>query len=79
LLQIGAFFGENSAFYRANLETNATINAGGKVNPVPIRAFCIFAGTRMNAGDGTGINAIGNAFAGISDNRMGHGKFLTLD
>ena len=54
------------------MQANAAVNAGGKVNPVPVCSFGIFAGTGVDAGNRTGIHTIGNAFAGISNNRMGH-------
>lgn len=72
LLQLGAFFGDDRAFHRTDLQTNATVNAGGKVNPIPIGALCIFTGSRMDAGNRTGIDAVGNAFAGIRNDRVRH-------
>jgi hypothetical protein len=74
-LQIGAFFGQNRAFYGANLEANSAIDAGGEVDPVPVCAFGVFARAGMNASNGASIDAIGNAFAGIGNNGVGHGFF----
>ena len=58
------------------MEADAAVNAGRKVNPVPIRAFAVFARTGVNAGDGTGIDTIGNTFAGLGHNRVGQGSTL---
>jgi len=71
-LQIRAFFGHNRPCNRANLEANATINAGGKINPVPIGALHILARTGMDASDWASIDTIGNAFANFSNNCMRH-------
>jgi hypothetical protein len=71
-LQIRAFFGDDRAFHRTHLEADTAINAGREVDPIPIGAFSVFARTKMNTGDRTGIDAIGNAFTGVCDNRMGH-------
>lgn len=75
-LQVRAFFGDDRPFHRTDLQTNSTVNAGCKVNPVPVSSLDIFARSGVNAGDGARINAIGNAFTGIGENRMGHGNFL---
>jgi hypothetical protein len=54
------------------LETNAAINAGGKVNPVPIGTNGVFPVSGMNAGYGAGFNTVGHAFAGFRNNGVGH-------
>jgi hypothetical protein len=54
------------------LQTNTAIDAGGKINPVPIGAFNVFTGTGMNASNGTSIYAIGYAFASFSDDSVWH-------
>jgi hypothetical protein len=77
-LQIRALLRQNRPFHRANLETNAAVNTGGKINPVPISALGVFARTLINAGDGTSGDAIGNALADVGDNGMGHGFSLKL-
>jgi hypothetical protein len=71
-LQVGTFFGQDCSSYRANLQTNPTINTGGKVNPVPISPNSIFAGAFMNAGYWAGANTIGHTFTNISNDRMRH-------
>jgi hypothetical protein len=76
-LQIRAFFGEDCPFDGTDLQANATVNTGRKVDPEPIGAFGVFTGTGMNTGDRTGIHAISNAFTNVGNNRMGHGKFST--
>jgi hypothetical protein len=71
-LQPRAFFGDDRPLHRTDLQTNAAINAGCKVNPVPIGAFGIFARAGMDAGNGAGIYAVGNAFADVCNDRMRH-------
>jgi hypothetical protein len=72
LLEFRSFFGDNRPFYRANLDTDAAINTSGKINPIPIGPLNIFSRTLMNAGDGTGIDTIGDAFAGVGYYGMWH-------
>jgi hypothetical protein len=73
LLKIGLFLRQNGPLNRANLEANATVDAGGKVNPVPVGALGIFARTFMDTGNGAGIDAVGNPFADVGNNGVGHG------
>jgi hypothetical protein len=54
------------------LDADATVNTGGKVNPVPVSTLDIFARTFVDTSNRAGINAISDAFAGISNNSMGH-------
>jgi hypothetical protein len=75
-LEISSFLRHNGSFYGTHLKTNATINTGGKVNPIPVCSFDIFARARMNTGNGTGIYAIGNSFTNFCHNTMGHGFSL---
>ena len=72
ILQVRHFLRQNGSFHRTDLQTNAAINAGGKINPVPIRSLGIFPRPLVNASHWAGIYAIGNAFADIRDNRMRH-------
>ena len=76
LLQIWSLFWKDRPLYWANLYTDATVNAGGKVNPVPVITLNVFAWTFVNASHRTGIDAIGNAFADISNNRVRHSVLL---
>jgi hypothetical protein len=71
-LQIWPFFGDNSSFYWANLQADSTIDAGSKVNPVPVSSFGIFPRTFVNAGNWASIDAIGDSFAGVGNNCMWH-------
>jgi hypothetical protein len=71
-LEFGMFFGKDCAFYGADLEADAAVDAGGKVDPIPVGAFGVFARTLVDAGDGASIDAIGDAFANVGDNCMGH-------
>jgi len=72
LLKISSFFGDNCPLNWTDLQTNSTINASGKVNPVPVSSFSIFTGTFVDTGNWAGINAVGNAFTNISNDGMGH-------
>jgi hypothetical protein len=75
-LQVGAFFGNDRAFDGANLQADATVDAGGKVDPIPVGSFGVFTGTGMDAGNGASVYAVGNAFANVGHNRMWHGVLL---
>ena len=76
LLQVRFFFRQNCAFYRANLQTNAAVNAGIKVNPIPACALLIFTWAFINAGYWASIYAVCDAFAYVGDNSVGHRFFL---
>ena len=54
------------------MQTDATINTGSKVNPVPIGALGVFAGAFVNAGHRTGIHAVSNPFTDVCNNGVGH-------
>jgi hypothetical protein len=72
LLQIGSLFWDDRSFYGANLDTDATINTGGKVNPVPIGSLDVFTRAIMNASYWTSIYAVSDAFTDISNNCVWH-------
>lgn len=71
-LQLWSLFWNNRILHWADLYTDTTVNAGGKVNPVPVSTFDVFAWTWVNASHRTGIDAIAIAFAGIGNNRVRH-------
>ncbi len=71
-MEAGFFFGENCPFNRANLETNAAINTGGKVDPEPIGPLRVFSRSLVNTTNRAGIDAISYPFTHISHNRMRH-------
>ncbi len=71
-MQVRALFRDDRPFDGTDLQADTTVDAGGKVDPVPICTFGIFAGTRVDAGNRAGVNAIGNAFAYVGNNCMGH-------
>jgi hypothetical protein len=75
-LQIGLFFRQNGPLYWAYLEANAAVDAGGKVNPVPVGALGVFAWSFMNTSDWTGIDAVGYPFTNVSHNGVGHNLSL---
>ena len=74
-LQLGALFWQNCSLHWAYLQANAAVDAGGKINPVPVGSFLVFAGAFMDAGDRASANAIGNPFTDVSNNSVWHGKF----
>jgi hypothetical protein len=55
------------------LQANPTVDAGGKIDPVPVGAFSIFARPFMDTGNWASVHAVSDAFAGICNNRMWHG------
>jgi hypothetical protein len=71
-LQVGFFFWQNRPLHRADLQANAAVNTGGKVNPVPVCSFGVFPRALMNAGYWTGIDTIGDSFANVGDNSVRH-------
>jgi hypothetical protein len=73
-LEIGALFWQDSTLYGADLETNATVNAGRKINPIPVRTNGVFTRAFNNAGYWAGANAVSNPFANIRDDRVRHRK-----
>jgi hypothetical protein len=74
-LQIRSLFWNDRILHWTDLDTDAAVYAGGKVNPVPVITLNVFAWTFVNASYRTGINAISNAFADISNNCMRHSVF----
>jgi hypothetical protein len=54
------------------LETYTTVDASGKVNPVPISSLGIFAWAIMNTSYWTGIYAVSNAFTDFCNNCVRH-------
>jgi hypothetical protein len=75
LLQFRTFFCHDRTFDGTDLEANAAINAGGKINPIPVSAFGIFSWPFVDAGYGTGIYTICNAFTNFRHDRMCHCVF----
>lgn len=75
LLQIRSFFWDNCPLDWADLDADATVNTGCKINPVPVTPLDIFTRTLMDTGNGASINAIRNTFAGISNNRVWQSVF----
>ena len=72
-MEFWLFFGQDRPFYRTNLQTDATVDTGRKVDPIPVVSVGVFSGTRMDAGDGASIDAIRYAFAGFGHDGMGQG------
>ena len=73
ILQLRALLWHDRPFYRTDLQTNAAINASREVDPIPVGTFSVLLRPRVDAGNWAGINAIGNAFAGIGHNGVWHG------
>jgi hypothetical protein len=78
-LQIRAFFGDDRPFYRTDLHTDPAVNAGRKINPIPIGSFKIFTGSLVYTGNGTSRYTICDAFADICDNGMRHRVYRELE
>jgi hypothetical protein len=74
LLKIGTLVGQDRSNDGADLEANTTVNASRKIDPIPSGSLRIFAGTFFDTSDGTGIDAVGDAFADIGDDGVGHGE-----
>jgi hypothetical protein len=74
-LQVGAFFCNDSPFDWTNLKANAAVDAGGKVNPIPIGSFSVFTWAIVNTGYWAGIHTVCDAFAHIRHNCMSHWLF----
>jgi hypothetical protein len=55
------------------LQADAAVDAGDKVNPVPVGSLGVLAGAGVDAGDRTGFDAIGDSFAGFSDDAVWQG------
>lgn len=72
VLEIRSLLWQDRPFNGADLQADSAINAGGKINPIPVGAFGIFARTFVNTGNRTGVHAVRDAFTGIRYNRMGH-------
>lgn len=75
-LQVRSFFGHDRVFHGANLQADAAINAGRKINPVEVGAFGVLGITRVNASDWASIDTIGNTFTSICNDGMRHGNAL---
>lgn len=65
-------FGQDCPFNWTDFQADAAVNAGIKVDPVPVRSFLIFARTVVDAGDRAVISAGGNAFTNVGHDRMRH-------
>jgi hypothetical protein len=59
------------------LQANAAVDAGAEIDPVPVGSLVVFAGAGVDAGDGAGIYAVGNAFADVSHDGMWHSVLLS--
>ena len=73
LLKLRPFFSKDCTFDRADLEADAAIDAGVEIDPIKVGSLFVLALALVDAGHWTGINAIGNAFAHISDDGVSHG------
>ena len=72
-LEIRAFFSKNCTLHRTDLQTDAAVDAGIEINPVELGTFLVAALACLDAGDRTRIKAIGDAFADIGHDCVGHG------
>lgn len=58
------------------MEADAAVNTGRKIDPIPASTLGIFAWPHVDAGNRTGVYAVGNTFADIGDDGMRHGESL---
>lgn len=65
-LQVWAFFWNDRAFHRAHLQADTAVDAGGKIDPVPIHSFQVFVRAWMDTGNRAGIDTICYAFTSFS-------------
>ena len=72
MLKLRLFLWQNCTLYWTDLKANAAVNAGGKIDPVPAGSLSVFSRSFVDAGNGTGINTVGDAFANVSHNGMRH-------
>ena len=77
LLKVRALLGQDGAFHRAHLKTDATVDAGVEIDPVKVGSLFVFSLTLIDAGHGAGIHTVGNALADIGDNRVGHNSAVS--
>ena len=71
-LEIGSLLRQDRSFGGTDLQANAAVNAGIKVNPEIICPFFVFTVSRSDACDWTGIGAIALSFADIGHDRVSH-------
>jgi hypothetical protein len=76
LLQFGPFICDDRIFDRTHLQTNATVYAGIKINPIPIGSFDVFAGAGVNASHRTSAYTISNSLANIRNDSVRHVSIL---
>ena len=72
LLQVRPFLGKDGSLHRADLKTDSAVDAGIKVDPVVVGSLAVLATSLIDAGDRAGIDAVGDAFAHIAHDRVGH-------
>ena len=77
LLKVRALLGQDGAFHRAHLQTDAAVDAGVEIDPVKVGALFVFSLTLIDAGHGAGIHTVGNALADIGDDRVGHNSAVS--
>ena len=75
-LKIGAFFRKDRAIHRADLKTDAAVDAGVEVDPEKIGALLVFAFTGVDACHRAGIDTVGDSFADIRDDGVSHNSDL---
>lgn len=73
-LQFGLFFWQDCTLYRADLNADTAVDAGVKIDPVPVSTFLVFTGAFVNTGNRTSVYAVGNALADVGNNGVGHGN-----
>ena len=72
-LEVRSFFSKDRSLHRADLEADAAIDAGVEINPEELSALFVATLSGLNTSHRASIEAIGDAFADIGHDRVGHG------
>ena len=72
-LEVRPFFSKDRSLHRADLEADAAIDAGVEINPEELSALLVASLSGLNTSHRASIEAIGDAFADIGHDRVGHG------
>jgi hypothetical protein len=72
-LEFRAFLGQDRSLDGTDLKADSAVDAGVEIDPVEIGTLLVFAVALIDASHGAGVDAIGNAFAHISNDGVSHG------
>ena len=77
-LKIWPLFGQDRAFNGAHLYADPAIDTGVEIDHVKIGALAVFTAALVDTGHWACINAIGDAFAHLRNDGVGHGKTISV-